>query len=226
MADIMTLRKFESLSPFEIKNELINLAKATSKTTQSVFLDAGRGNPNWVATTPREGFFLLGQFAITESKRTMEESPGIGGMPQAKGIAARLDAWLAKHMDMPGAEFLSAMGKFAIKNFGFDPDAFVHELVGLIIGDRYPVPDRMLIHNERIVHEYLMWAMCGNPHPSGKFDIYAVEGGTAAMCYIFKSLKTNRLLRAGDTIALGTPIFTPYLEVPHLEDFALNIVNI
>ena len=73
MADIMTLKKFEALGPFEIKNELINLAKATSKTAQSAFLDAGRGNPNWVATTPREGFFLLGQFAITESKRTMEE---------------------------------------------------------------------------------------------------------------------------------------------------------
>ena len=46
------------------------------------------------------------------------------------------------------------------------------------------------------------------------------------MCYIFKSLKSNRLLRSGDTIALGTPIFTPYLEFPHLEDFNLNVVNI
>jgi aspartate 4-decarboxylase len=226
MADIMTLKKFEALGPFEIKNELINLAKATSKTAQSAFLDAGRGNPNWVATTPREGFFLLGQFAITESKRTMEESPGIGGMPQAKGIAARLDAWLAKHMDMPGADFLPSMVKFAIKTFGFDPDAFVHELVDSIIGDRYPVPDRMLVHNERIVHEYLMWAMCGKPRPSGKFDLYAVEGGTAAMCYIFKSLKANRLLFPGDSIALGTPIFTPYLEMTHLEDYDLKMVPI
>ena len=226
MADLMTLKKFEALSPFEIKNELINLAKATSKTTQSAFLDAGRGNPNWVATTPREGFFLLGQFAITESKRTMEESPGIGGMPQAKGIAARLDAWLAKHLDMPGADFLPSMVKFAIKTFGFDPDAFVHELVDSIIGDRYPVPDRMLVHNERIVHEYLMWAMCGKPRPSGKFDLYAVEGGTAAMCYIFKSLKANRLLFPGDSIALGTPIFTPYLEMTHLEDYDLKMVPI
>ncbi len=226
MADILTLKKFEALGPFEIKNELIHLAKETSRTTQSAFLDAGRGNPNWVATTPREGFFLLGQFAITESKRVMEESPGIGGMPQAKGIAGRLDAWLAKHMDMPGAEFLSSMVKFAIKTFGFDPDAFVHELVDSIIGDRYPVPDRMLVHNERIVHEYLMWAMCGKPRPSGKFDIYAVEGGTAAMCYIFKSLKANRLLFPGDTIALGTPIFTPYLEMTHLEDYDLKMVPI
>ena len=226
MADILTLKKFEALSPFEIKDELINLAKATSKRTQSAFLNAGRGNPNWVATTPREGFFLLGQFAITESKRVMEHPAGIGGMPQAKGIAGRLEAWLAEHSDMPGASFLSEMLQFAVKKFGFDPDAFVHELVDSIIGDNYPVPDRMLVHNERIVHEYLMWAVCGEPRPRGKFDIYAVEGGTAAMCYIFKSLKANRLLLPGDTIALGTPIFTPYIEMTHLEDYDLKVVQI
>ena len=201
--DLMKLRKFETLSPFEIKDELIKLAKKTSRTTQSAFLNAGRGNPNWIATTPREGFFLLGQFAITESKRVMEHPAGLGGMPQAQGIAGRLEAWLAKHADMPGASFLSAMVPFAVKTFGFEPDAFVHELVDSIIGDNYPVPDRMLVHNERIVHEYLMWAMCGDPRPAGKFDLYAVEGGTAAMCYIFKSLKANRLLNPGDTIALA-----------------------
>ena len=224
--DLVKLRKFETLGPFEIKDELIKLAKQTSRTTQSAFLNAGRGNPNWIATTPREGFFLLGQFAITESKRVMEHPAGIGGMPQPQGMANRFEAWLAKHADMPGAPFLSAMVPFAIKRFGFEPDAFVHELVDSIIGDNYPVPDRMLVHNERIVHEYLMWAMCGKPQPSGKFDLYAVEGGTAAMCYIFKSMKANRLLRPGDTIALGTPIFTPYLELPHLEDYGLKFVTI
>ena len=226
MADILTLKKFEALSPFEIKDELINLAKETSKRTQSAFLNAGRGNPNWVATTPREGFFLLGQFAITESKRVMDHPAGIGGMPQAKGIAGRFEAWLAKHADMPGASFLTEMLPFAVKKFGFDPDAFVHELVDSIIGDNYPVPDRMLVHNEKIVHEYLMWAVCGEPRPAGKFDIYAVEGGTAAMCYLFKSLKANRLLVPGDTIALATPIFTPYIEMTHLEDYDLKVVQI
>jgi aspartate 4-decarboxylase len=226
MADILTLRKFETLSPFEIKDELIKLAKSTSRTTQSAFLNAGRGNPNWVATKPREAYFLLGQFAVTECTRVMEHSAGIGGMPHAKGIADRLNAWLAKQTTMPGAEFLSSMVQFAVKTFRFDPDAFVHELVDSIIGDNYPVPDRMLVHNERIAHEYLLWAMCGHPRPPGKFDLYAVEGGTAAMCYIFKSLKANRLLFPGDTIALGTPIFTPYLEMTHLEDYDLKVVNI
>jgi aspartate 4-decarboxylase len=224
--DLVKLRKFETLSPFEIKDELINLARKTSRTTQSAFLNAGRGNPNWIATKPREAFFLLGQFAITESKRVMEHPAGVGGMPQAQGIAGRLNGWLTAQKATPGASFLASMVSFAIGKFGFDPDAFVHELVDSIIGDNYPVPDRMLVHNEKIAHEYLMWAMCGEPRPAGKFDLFAVEGGTAAMCYIFKSLKANRLLRSGDTIALGTPIFTPYLEFPHLEDFNLNVVNI
>jgi aspartate 4-decarboxylase len=224
--DLLNLRSFETLSPFEIKDELIKLARKTSRTTQAAFLNAGRGNPNWIATKPREGFFLLGQFAVTESKRVMDLPAGVGGMPQPQGIAGRLDAWLIQHKDMPGASFLADMTAFAIKKFGFEPDAFVHELVDSIIGDNYPVPDRMLVHNERIVHEYLMWAMCGEPRPAGKFDLFATEGGTAAMCYIFKALKSNRLLRAGDTIALGTPIFTPYIEFPHLEDFDLNVVNI
>jgi aspartate 4-decarboxylase len=226
MSDITVLKRFETLSPFEIKDELIKLAKKTSRTTQSAFLNAGRGNPNWIATTPREGFFLLGQFAITESKRVMEHPAGLGGMPAAQGIANRFAAYLAKHKEMGGAEFLAAMVPFAVKLFGFEPDALVHELVDSIIGDNYPVPDRMLVHNERITHEYLMWAMCGNPAPKGKFDLYAVEGGTAAMCYLFKSLKANRLLKQGDTIALATPIFTPYIEMTHLEDYALNVVNI
>jgi aspartate 4-decarboxylase len=226
MADLLTLQNFAALSPFEIKDELIKLARETSQTSQRAFLNAGRGNPNWIATTPREGFFLLGQFAIVESKRVMEHPAGVGGMPQASGIAARFQTWMTKHADMPGASFLSSMLAYVTTTFKFDPDAFVHELVDSIIGDNYPVPDRMLVHNERIVHEYLMWAMCGQPRPTGKFDLYAVEGGTAAMCYLFKSLKANRLLMPGDTIALGTPIFTPYVEMTHLEDYDLKVVQI
>jgi len=225
--DAIKLQKFDTLSPFEIKDELIRLARKSAASSNSIsYLNAGRGNPNWVATTARGGFFLLGQFAVTECTRVMDIHPGIGGMPAAPGIAGRLAAFLAEHKDSPGALFLSAMVKFAVEKFGFEVDAFVYELTDAIIGDRYPEPDRMLVHNEKVVHEYLQWAMCGSPRPEGEFDIYAVEGGTAAMCYLFKSLKSNRLLNRGDTIALGTPIFTPYLEMPHLEDYALNVVYV
>ena len=163
--DLLNLHTFETLSPFEIKDELIKLARKNSRTTQSAFLNAGRGNPNWIATTPREGFFVLGQFAVTESQRVMEHPAGLGGMPQPQGIAKRLETWLNGHVESPGATFLSSMVRFAVKKFGFEADAFVHELVDSIIGDNYPVPDRMLVHNEKIVHEYLMWAVCGEPRP-------------------------------------------------------------
>ncbi len=38
------------------------------------------------------------------------------------------------------------------------------------------------------------------------------RGGTAAICYIFNSLKENGLIKAGDKIAINTPIFTPYYK--------------
>ena len=224
--DAVTLRQYETLSPFEIKNDLATVAAKTSHASQVAYLNAGRGNPNWIATEPRSAFFLLGQFAITESQRTMQHPAGVGGMPKPAGIAGRLATWLDGHAEMPGAALLRAVVPWAVTTFDFDADAFVHELVDSIIGDNYPVPDRMLVHNERIVREYLAWAMCGEPRPAGTFGLYAVEGGTAAMCYLFKSLKANRLLNPGDTIAMVTPIFTPYLEMPHLEDYDLKIVGI
>src|SRR5215467_11321287 len=224
--DAVKLQEYSVLSPFEIQTYLANAATDAAKSPAIAYQNAGRGNPNWVATEPREAYFLLGQFAIAESKRVLELPPGIGGMPQARGSAARLEAWLSKRSDTPGASFLQAMVPWAVNKFKFEPDKFVHELVDSIIGDNYPVPDRMLVHNEQIVREYLHWAMPGQNRPSGKFELYAVEGGTAAMCYIFKSLKANRLLKPGDTIALATPIFTPYIEMTHLEDYALNVVSI
>ena len=45
-------RKLDTISPFELKDELTRIAK-DPKSTQT-FLNAGRGNPNWIATTPRE----------------------------------------------------------------------------------------------------------------------------------------------------------------------------
>jgi aspartate 4-decarboxylase len=219
--DAVNLRNYEHLSPFEIKDELIRLAHTSGQAAAHMFLNAGRGNPNWLATRAREIFFLLGQFAIGESKRVMAHPAGIGGMPHVAGIAARLEAWLAGQDGTEAADAARRLVCYAVETFAFQPDAFVHELVDGIIGDNYPVPDRMLIHAEQVVHEYLAQAMCGMPRPPGRFDLLATEGGTAAICYVFRSLRANRLLLPGDRIAVATPIFTPYLEMPELEDYGL-----
>ncbi|MET0657922.1 MAG: aspartate 4-decarboxylase, partial [Steroidobacteraceae bacterium] len=101
--DIVKLREYETLSPFEIKDFLAKAATTTATASAVAYLNAGRGNPNWIATEPREAFFLLGQFAITESKRVLDLPPGVGGMPRAPGIADRLASWLKQHADLPGA---------------------------------------------------------------------------------------------------------------------------
>ena len=44
----------------------------------------------------------------------------------------------------------------------------------------------MLVHAEQVVHRYLVKTMCDERPPEGSFDLFAVEGGTAAMCYVFK----------------------------------------
>ena len=94
--DIVKLREYEALSPFEIKDFLAKAATSTAQASAVAYLNAGRGNPNWIATEPREAFFLLGQFAITESKRVLDLPPGVGGMPQARGIAGRLAGLAAR----------------------------------------------------------------------------------------------------------------------------------
>src|SRR5262245_49264925 len=100
-------RNRDELSPFELKDELIHFAKdySQSKSATHAFLNAGRGNPNWVATTPREAFFLLGQFALEESKRIWDE-PDIGGMPHADGASERLRDFLRRTPQSPGSDLL------------------------------------------------------------------------------------------------------------------------
>ena len=116
--DLFKLRRARNISePFKIKNELIKLAKKTIPHNTIGISQYAAAAAILTGSPPlhREGFFLLGQFAITESRRVMEHPAGVGGMPQPQGIAGRFEAWLAKHSDTPGASFLTAMVPFAVK---------------------------------------------------------------------------------------------------------------
>lgn len=217
-------RSFEAISPFEFKNKLISLAEGHKKSTRTL-LDAGRGNPNWIASTPREAFFALGQFAVQDCRRVWNEQD-LAGMPQREGIAARFDVYAQQHGDTPGMELLKNIVQYGIEQLGFEADPWVHELVDGIIGDNYPMPDRMLVHMEKVVHGFMVQEMCNNDPSKGNFDLFAVEGATAAMCYLFDTLNENFLLRHGDRIAIMVPIFPPYVEIPELERYEFDVVEI
>ncbi|AHH20966.1 putative bifunctional aspartate aminotransferase and L-aspartate beta-decarboxylase [Nocardia nova SH22a] len=219
-----TEKEYEQLSPFELKNELIELADEGMRKTSHTMINAGRGNPNWTSIAGRESFYLLGQFAAAEARRNWTEFPELAGMPQTPGIASRLDEFLADQPPSDAVTLLRGSVHYGVAEMGFDADEWVGELADAIHGDHYPVPDRMLPRIERVVHRYLDHAMGGAPE--GGWDLFATEGGTAAMCYLFDSCVVNGLLATGDRIAIMTPIFAPYLEIPHLQRYQFDVLEL
>ncbi|RAS10080.1 bifunctional aspartate transaminase/aspartate 4-decarboxylase [Cupriavidus alkaliphilus] len=213
------ISKLSSLSPFELKDELIKLA---SSDAERLMLNAGRGNPNFLATVPRHGFWQLGLFAMRESERSFSYMPeGVGGFPRREGIEERFDLFAREFADTPGVKFLAGAVSYVRDQLGLSAGDFLYEMCEGILACNYPVPDRMLRLSETIVSQYIRKEMIGNHPFIGDFDLFAVEGGTAAMTYLFNTIRENHLLKAGDTIALGMPIFTPYIEIPELNDYQL-----
>lgn len=220
----LNLEELAGLSPFELKDVLI---KSASSERGRSMLNAGRGNPNFLATVPRHGFFQFGLFAMTEAERSFIYMPeGVGGFPQREGIEARFEIFTNTHVGTKGVDFLRSAVSYVRDQLGLSAGDFIYEMCEAILGCNYPVPDRMLKLSEQIVGQYIHSEMIGTHPFVGSFDMYAVEGGTAAMTYLFNSMRENHLLKAGDTIALGMPIFTPYIEIPELNDYQLHVVNI
>ena len=94
------------------------------------------------------------------------------------------------------------------------------------LGDFYPSPPRISPNIEKIVYAYLAKIHFREKKSHEHFDLFATEGATAAMVYVFKTLKENKILNSGDKIAIVTPIFSPYLEIPLLNDYKLKPIYI
>lgn len=215
-------RRYEALSPFELKNKLVELAKHRG---ERMMLNAGRGNPNWIALEPRAAFFRLGEFAVAEAGRGAL-GPDFGGLPKKLGIGGRLRAFLGEHPDAPGKALLARGIDYARDVHGIDPDLLVGEWVDGVLGDHYPLPVRMLVHAETLVRAHLVAELFAGDAASGHLDLFAVEGASAGITYVFQSLVHSRLIAPGDRIALGVPIFTPYLEVPRLPEYRFELVEV
>ncbi|MWZ25697.1 bifunctional aspartate transaminase/aspartate 4-decarboxylase [Francisella tularensis] len=214
----------QDLSPFEFKDELIKLA--TSKADR-LMLNAGRGNPNFLATIPRHAFLRLGDFALRESERSYSYLNNVfGGLPEKKGITERFDYYYLAHDKQDGIDFLRAAISFVDDHLGINKEEFLYEMTNAYLGCNYPSPPRILPIIEKIVMHYLREELYQNTDTPLEFDIFATEGGTAAMTYIFQSAKINGLLNAHDKIAMITPIFSPYLEIPELPEYNNPIVHI
>lgn len=220
-------KELSKLSPFELKGRIIAMANERVKRNAYTMLNAGRGNPNWIASTPRDAFFAMGQFAMTECRRDFDMPEGITGVPQQKGISVRFETWMRENAGLQGVDFLRQAYEYCLMELSADADALVYEWADGMIGDHYPTPPRILDYTERIIRKYLDWAICSkNPPKDNVFDLFAVEGSTAGMCYFFDVLKSNFLLNKDDSIAIMVPVFTPYIEIPQLSEFNYDVFNV
>lgn len=211
----------EEMSAFEITAAHRQAAPLNEK--GYTVLDAGRGNPNWINTEARYAFIRMTDFALSESKRVMSMGT-LAGQAKKEGITERFYAFMDP--DDETDAFLIASVEWCAEHLGLGKDTMLKELTDALIGDYYPSPDRCLPCTERILNAYMESVLYNGNRLANETQLFPVEGGTAAIVYIFNSLSHNRLLNPGDTIAIATPIFTPYLEIPDIEQYSLISVDI
>lgn len=217
-------------SPFEVKNLLKEKAedaraRAQAKGEAVNMLDAGRGNPDFLNTTVRMGTAELMLFAAMLAEQGVD-TPDLGFRVGKSGLADNLRAFMDREPVSRGRQFLQAALAYAETKLGMDPDEVAFELVDGVQADYYPDPPRIFPVTEAIVNQYLNRVVFSGQPPEGKFHLFATEGATGAMVYLFNSLKMNKVLKSGDHIAIMTPIFSPYLEIPVLQEYSLVPVYI
>ena len=180
----------------------------------------------FLATLPRRAFLSLGDFALYEAERSYSYLDiGLGGLPEHEGIAPRFETYASDHRADPGVVFLRAALSYAKDQLGIDVRRCLRDgrrLPRLHVSDAAADAAADRTARQRV-------SVPGNVRPAahaGPFSTFATEGGTAAMAYIFQSLSANKLIAPGDKIALATPIFSPYLEIPVLPEYGLEVVDI
>ena len=231
------LSRYSKLSPFELKNTLIYLARLKHPNDDfHTFLNAGRGNPNFFNHFVRVCFDKLQQACLALSANIqpiphiakitdLKAYPLPGEMNFKNGILRKL-----KNVSTRERTFIERYVTFldrTAKNAQQKPNKILHDLVLSMLGCFYPSPPRIQPHLNLIVKRFMFNLIFGNRKTKEKEDNYeyfATEGAAAGILYVFNTLHVNGLLQKGDTIAIISPIFSPYLEMPALKRYQLKML--
>ena len=143
-------------------------------------------------------------------------------MPAADGAAARFLAFLDEHGREKPAQFLKRAWDY-LDAEGLAGDELVPEWAKR--RHRRSTPCRpSALHPRDRPTALLVKALDDGHAPATRYDLFATEGGTAAMCYLFYSLKCNFLVNPGDRIA--RPYLHAVFEHPHTERYDLDVTYI
>ena len=113
------------------------------------------------------------------------------------------------------------------KKAKISPEAIFHDVVMSHLGCFYPSPPRIQPHVSLVCKNFMFNLIFGGrptPEKPDNYEFFVTEGAAAGILYVFNTLHINGLLNPGDKIALITPIFSPYLEMPVLQRYRLKMV--
>lgn len=214
----VNLEQLKGMSNFEVAALFLENAKENEIHHKAV--NVGRGNPNWINTLARFAFNKIIEFGMSESLKTINEDNGnMAGYIEKEKIAERFQQFLDEKQQTD--QFILKFLEYTTNTMHLDADELVFEFVNGAIGNEYPVPSRALVNVEKILNRYLESTLYNGEKLADQTDVFPTEGGTAAMVYLFNELKISHLLNPGDKIAINTPIFTPYLQIPGLNEYQL-----
>lgn len=222
-------KKYEILSPFELKNKLITLAK---KSKNKEFLNAGRGNPNFFNVFVRRVFGLLHNACLEISNETSNHSIDTKTyMSYDPSIDFKKKLLKKVRHLMNYTEFGSDRHYSFIVDFlkYLESNELIHDFILSLNGCFYPSPPQIQSSLLKIVKEFMFRMIFEHQHTNEtpeNFEYFVTEGAAAGILYTFNSLSINGLLNPKDKIAIITPIFSPYLEMPRLKQYGLNVVEL
>ena len=102
----------------------------------------------------------------------------------------------------------------------------MHELVRSVLGFGYPSPNRMQPHLEQVAERYVV-RFTGSPArrrpPVRRVRHRGRRGGDDLHLH---DAPGERHRRPGDAVAVATPTYTPYLQIPVLERIGFDVVEI
>ena len=163
-------RELAELSPFEMKARLLERGRRAAAQMAPRCSTPGAAIPTGSRPHRAPRSSCSGEFALGESRARVAGARPRRACPAARRHRRPLRAVPRRARRDAAAPTCSRRRVEYGASLGFDADEFVYELADGIIGDHYPGPDRICVHAERILREYLADELCQGEPPDGDLE--------------------------------------------------------
>ncbi len=236
----------KNMSPFEFRAILLDYAikkggNSKLKVNSNTILDASSGNPNFFNTHIRTIFSNFQDICIQICNQFLKEfeeqnNYNFTNKNSESVLYPNINYVTKKHyihlinktksISNSNKEIMNGYLNY-LEKISTKKDNIFSDLLFSILGVKYPNPPIcqkccQLVSLEYFKDNYLE----ENKKKYKDYECFATEGAAAGMVYFFNTLSKNYILNKGDYIAILSPVFSPYLEIPKLPEYGLNVIYI